>query len=129
MEKNNHEHTHTHSEQKHSHTHEHDEQSGHEHDHVHPAEKHTHKHAHGEGKVDQHTHDHTNETGKDESSMLNILLDHWVNHNEDHAQDFSEWSKKATTMGKPETAKAIMDAVDYIKKANEFLVIAKEKMK
>lgn len=136
MENNNHEHSHTHSELKHSHTHEHehDTQAGHEHDHVHPTNTHTHKHTHEEGKVDQHTHDHhdhqhTHESGKDELNMLSILLDHWVHHNEDHAKDFSEWSKKAVTMGKPETAEAIMDAVDYIKNANKSLVIAKENMK
>ena len=99
--------------------------NNHEHKHVHPADTHTHKHAHEKGKDDQHTH----EVGNDELNMLNILLDHWVNHNEDHAKDFYKWYEKANEMGKSETAEAIMDAIAFVKKVNESLVIAKEKMK
>ncbi len=100
-----------------------------EHDHNHSHEGgHTHSHEHNHDHSHDHAHAHSHEHGDADFKKLNILLSHWVDHNEDHAKDFSEWSEKAIAMGKEETGKAIGEAVKYIKKANEFLAIAKEKM-
>ena len=64
---------------------------------------------------------------KDEKT-LNILLVHWVNHNQSHEEGFQEWVEKAKAMGKTETAKCIEKAIEYMNKANEMLVEAKKNM-
>lgn len=80
-----------------------------------------------------HDHDHITHSGaavaenKDEKT-LNILLVHWVNHNESHEEGFREWADKAREMGKEETAKNIEQAIDYLKKSNEMLLEAKKNM-
>lgn len=80
-----------------------------------------------------HDHEHIEHSGaavaenKDEKT-LNILLVHWVNHNESHEEGFREWAEKAREMGKGETAKNIEQAIDYLKKSNEMLLEAKKNM-
>lgn len=80
-----------------------------------------------------HDHEHIEHSGaavaenKDEKT-LNILLVHWVNHNESHEEGFREWAEKAREMGKEETAKNIEQAIDYLKKSNEMLLKAKKNM-
>lgn len=80
-----------------------------------------------------HDHEHIEHSGaavaenKDEKT-LNILLVHWVNHNESHEEGFREWAEKAREMGKEETAKNIEQAIEYLKKSNEMLVEAKKNM-
>lgn len=80
-----------------------------------------------------HDHEHIEHSGatvaenKDEKT-LNILLVHWVNHNESHEEGFREWAEKARAMGKEETAKNIEQAIDYLKKSNEMLLEAKKNM-
>ncbi|MGM9532487.1 zinc transporter [Intestinibacter sp.] len=112
-----HDHTHTHShgdgcEHTHSHSHEH----GHDHDH---------SHTHGDGCGCGHS--HAEVENKDEKT-LNILLVHWVNHNQSHEEGFQEWVEKAKAMGKTETAECIEKAIEYMQKANEMLVEAKKNM-
>ncbi|GAA0092333.1 hypothetical protein UT300009_23620 [Paraclostridium bifermentans] len=86
---------------------------------------------HGHGH--DHDHEHIEHSGaavaenKDEKT-LNILLVHWVNHNESHEEGFREWAEKAREMGKEETAKNIEQAIDYLKKSNEMLLEAKKNM-
>ena len=82
-----------------------------EHDHIHES-----NHSHGE----------TIEN-KDEKT-LNILLVHWVNHNESHEEGFREWVSKARAIGKNETADNIEKAIEYLQKANEMLIEAKKHM-
>lgn len=64
---------------------------------------------------------------KDEKT-LNILLVHWINHNESYQNEFREWADKAKQIGKEETAKNIEQAIDYIKNTNEMLLQAKKNM-
>lgn len=112
-----HDHAHTHShgdgcEHTHSHSHEH----GHDHDY---------SHTHGDGCGCGHS--HAEVENKDEKT-LNILLVHWVNHNQSHEEGFQEWVEKAKAMGKTETAECIEKAIEYMQKANEMLVEAKKNM-
>ena len=64
---------------------------------------------------------------KDEKT-LNILLLHWVNHNQSHEEGFREWVDKARAIGKEETAINIEKAIEYMGKVNEMLLEAKKNM-
>lgn len=103
----------------HAHTHSHGDDCGCGHDHGH-------EHTHGDGCGCGHDHGTVAEN-KDEKT-LNILLVHWVNHNQSHEEGFQEWVEKAKAMGKTETAQCIEKAIEYMNKANEMLVEAKKNM-
>lgn len=94
---------------------------GHEHTHTH-----THTHGHDCG-CGGHTHTVEEQVSKDEKT-LNILLVHWVNHNQSHEEGFREWVEKAKTMGKNETAECIEKAIEYMQQANNMLLEAKKHM-
>ena len=111
-----HEHTHTHA-----HSHGDDCGCGHEHTHAH-------SHEDGCGCGHDHGHDHDTVVVNNVVKTLNILLVHWVNHNQSHEESFQEWVEKAKAMGKTETADCIQKAIEYMNKANEMLVEAKKHM-
>lgn len=137
-----HDHGHSHGHEA-AHTHSHGDDCGCGHDHGHSHEE-EHAHAHGDDcgcghDHDDHGHSHGDDCGcgghdhatvvenKDEKT-LNILLVHWVNHNQSHEESFQEWVEKAKAMGKTETAQCIEKAIEYMNKANEMLVEAKKNM-
>ena len=52
---------------------------------------------------------------------LKILLRHWIEHNEEHSEEFREWAEKAKGFGEDEVRDNILEAVEQLKAANEFL--------
>lgn len=137
-----HDHGHSHGHEA-AHTHSHGDDCGCGHDHGHSHEE-EHAYAHGDDcgcghDHDDHGHSHGDDCGcgghdhatvvenKDEKT-LNILLVHWVNHNQSHEESFQEWVEKAKAMGKTETATCIEKAIEYMNKANEMLMEAKKSM-
>jgi hypothetical protein len=76
-----------------------------------------------------HVHNHSHEEGggmnKDEKT-LRVLLVHWVKHNDNHVEDFKQWSEKARKMGKGEAADYIDKAIEYMQKTNEMLMESKK---
>ena len=84
-------------------------------------------HGHDHEHDQEHCHSHCSGGSVDEKT-LNILLVHWVNHNESHEEGFREWVDKARDMGKEETANNIEEAIKYLRKANEMLLEAKKNM-
>ncbi|MBO7699660.1 MAG: zinc transporter [Eubacteriaceae bacterium] len=95
----------------------HDVNGGHTHDHDHEHE---------------HEHEHADLSGLSESEKamktLELLLDHWVEHNVSHMEGFEEWAEKAIANDKPEVADAIYEAIHYMQHANEELAKAKSLM-
>lgn len=64
-----------------------------------------------------------------EKGRLKILLNHWIEHNIEHIQEFSKWAEKARSFGHPAVHDEIMQAVQQMNKANEFLIKASERLK
>jgi hypothetical protein len=57
----------------------------------------------------------------DTAAKLLHLLDHWIEHNEAHAQTYREWAEKATAEGLSAAAEHIEEAVRAVGQANEAL--------
>jgi hypothetical protein len=66
---------------------------------------------------------------KDDVAKLKILLSHWVEHNEEHAEEFTEWALKARANGKSPVHDHMMKAVQQMKGANESLLAALQGLK
>ena len=67
---------------------------------------------------------HDNDTQK-----LRILLDHWIEHNAGHAQEFKEWAEKARQLGHDKVSEDMMQAARQVAGANEHLLAALEGLK
>ena len=66
---------------------------------------------------------------KDDAAKLKILLSHWVEHNEEHAEEFTEWALKAKASGKAQVHDHMRKAVQQMKGANKSLLAALEGLK
>ena len=64
-----------------------------------------------------------------EKRKLRILLNHWIEHNREHAQEFGEWAEKAKSLGQATVHDDIMQAAQQMNKVNEFLLKALERLK
>jgi len=66
----------------------------------------------------------THKQAGNELAKLRILLPHWIEHNEEHAERFREWAGKAREMGLEEVAQRIEEAVKHMATCNEALAAA-----
>jgi hypothetical protein len=57
----------------------------------------------------------------DEKSKLKTLLDYWVEHNQEHSQEFKEWVDKARALGEKEVADELLLASQEMDKVSEIL--------
>ena len=93
---------------------------------------HTHDHEHSHEHTHEHEHAHEDLSGltgsEKEMKTLELLLDHWVEHNVSHMEGFEEWAEKAIANDKNDVADAIYEAIHYMQHANEELAKAKELM-
>jgi hypothetical protein len=58
-----------------------------------------------------------------EIEKLRVLIPHWVEHNNEHAQEFRDWAEQAG-----ETAQEILDAAEAMSRVNTHLLSALEKL-
>lgn len=65
----------------------------------------------------------------DEREKLRILIDHWIEHNREHAEEFREWAGKARDFEEQAAGENILKAVGRVEEANEFLLRAAEELK
>ena len=58
-----------------------------------------------------------------ELEKLRVLIPHWIEHNEEHAQEFRKWAQKSGII-----SGNILAAADSIAQANKYLDTALEKL-
>jgi nickel/cobalt exporter len=56
-----------------------------------------------------------------EKAKLKAILEYWIEHNQEHSQEFREWAEKARQMGEGRVAEEIMEAVGNMDKVTEIL--------
>ena len=82
---------------------------GHHHDH-----DHAHSHSHS------HSHPHAHEAGGlSFEDKMEKLLDHWIQHNADHAGTYREWAARAEENGHPPLAEKLREAAQAAISLNE----------
>ena len=65
---------------------------------------------------------------KTDMEKLQILIDHWIEHNEEHAGEFRKWADRAKSSGNVAVHDDILSAVEKLRDANEHLRKALEKL-
>ena len=58
-----------------------------------------------------------------ELEKLRVLIPHWIEHNEEHADDYRRWAENVN-----EVNADLLAAVDALKKVNQTLSVALEKL-
>ena len=72
---------------------------------------HDHDHAHSNGHDHHHGHAH-HHAPMSFSEKLVKLLDHWIQHNDHHAEDYRKWAHDARESGQLEVADLLGSAAD-----------------
>jgi len=112
----------------------------HEHAHRHGDRAHVHRHGHyghyhQEGgtvhdnhKHHSHNHDHDQGQGSEDLKKLQIMIEHWIEHGDSHAENYREWAAKASQAGEEAVAQEIHLAIndsesvkDHLKRAKAIL--------
>ena len=65
---------------------------------------------------------------KSETDKLRILLNHWIEHNKEHGEEFREWAEKAQALGEATVREDMLGAAQYMDKASESLMKALEEL-
>jgi len=74
----------------------------------------SHHRDHSHGPDHGHHHDHTQHTDGTlsfEDKMIK-LLEHWIKHNDDHADSYRDWAQKAQSHGMPEAGAQLLEVVE-----------------
>ena len=66
--------------------------------------------------------------GTDERGKLKILLEHWIEHNREHSQEFTEWAGRAKAFGEAETGQEILRAAQEMENSRQSLSQALSKL-
>lgn len=61
---------------------------------------------------------------KDDREKLRILLNHWVEHNQEHAEEFNRWAEKARQIGEEKVQSDLLESIQHTNRASEFLLRA-----
>ena len=72
---------------------------------------HDHNHDHDHGNDHHHGHAHS-DAPLSFSEKLVKLLDHWVQHNDHHAEDYRKWARDAREKGQMEVAELLDSAAE-----------------
>ena len=65
----------------------------------------------------------------DGREKLRILVDHWMKHNREHAEEFREWAGKARSFEEQAAGDNILKAAERLEEANVCLLRAEEELK
>ena len=63
-----------------------------------------------------------------EMEKLKILLEHWIEHNKEHGEEFREWVEKARALGETVVQEDMLDAAQNMDKASESLLKALQEL-
>ena len=57
----------------------------------------------------------------EEKAKLRTMLNYWIEHNQEHSQEFREWADRARVSGEARAGEEILAAAIEMDKASEFL--------
>jgi len=63
-----------------------------------------------------------------EIEKFRILLRHWIEHNQEHGEEFKAWAEKAKSLGKAVVQEDMLEAARLMDKSSETLNNALKKL-
>lgn len=58
---------------------------------------------------------------KTDMEKLQILINHWIEHNDEHAREFEKWAERAKSSGNATVHDEILGAIEKLRDANGHL--------
>lgn len=83
----------------------------HNHNHVH-HHHHAHDHNHGHDHQNDHSHGHDIPGSLSFDEKMIKLLEHWIKHNDGHAESYRDWGKKAKEKNMDTESMLLEEAAD-----------------
>lgn len=89
-----------------------------------------HEHHDHNSPCNGHSHCHSRDEHQSMSfeEKMDLLLAHWIDHNESHQEDYKKWATQAKKEGKDEIVELILAAMQQFKEGNNRLRQAKQIM-
>ncbi len=76
-----------------------------------------------------HHHDHEIKSTLSFDEKMIKLLEHWIKHNEDHAETYRDWAKRAKEKNISKAGQLLEDAAEMTRMINEKLKAAGESIR
>ncbi len=54
----------------------------------------------------------------EDAQKLRVLIEHWIEHNASHREEFEKWAQRASEWGLGPVSEAILDAAGNLKRAD-----------
>jgi hypothetical protein len=64
----------------------------------------------------------------DEREKLPIIIEHWIEHNESHLEEYRQWAEKAGQIGLAKVKARITTAIEAMAQSNSLLKEALEEL-
>jgi hypothetical protein len=61
------------------------------------------------------------ETRMDQKEKLSVVIEHWIEHNESHAEEYKKWAQTAGELGLDSVRAEIEEAVGKLSQSNQHL--------
>jgi hypothetical protein len=57
----------------------------------------------------------------DERKKLSVMIEHWIEHNDEHMEEYKKWANKAEELGLKSVRKEIEEAIGSLSQSNRHL--------
>ncbi len=57
----------------------------------------------------------------DERKKLSVMIEHWIEHNDEHMEEYKKWAHKAEELGLKSVRKEIEEAIESLSQSNHHL--------
>jgi len=62
----------------------------------------------------------------DDMAKLKSLIEHWIEHNQEHVRNYAEWADKALKAGKPELSDSLREVAAETKRMERLFLKARK---
>jgi hypothetical protein len=69
------------------------------------------------------------EKGMEQTEKLSVIIEHWIEHNESHMDEYRRWAQRAGEMGLDQAKAEIEEAIGLLSQSNRHLEKARKAVK
>jgi hypothetical protein len=66
---------------------------------------------------------------KEQEERIAVMLKHWLEHNDRHAEEFRAWAERARALGRSDVSQGIVQAAEQMLRVNEWLDTALRRLR
>lgn len=66
---------------------------------------------------------------KEQEERIAVMLKHWLEHNDRHAEEFRAWAEQARALGRSDVSQGIVQAAEQMLRVNQWLDTALRRLR